>query len=411
MKPNVLPVLLSILSLPAASYADDKGPLAHWTHFTIANPLPGSAWGTGGIGLADFDGDGDLDAALARREVTEAYWFQRTDDATWVRHTIGKSDGLRSPLGATATDVDGDGHADYISNRIWFRNPGNLQTQPDAPWEVRPFDGGGHDIVAVDLNGDRRPDVVCYDGAVLSWFDPSRNLDRTVISEGHDHHGGIAPHGFGDLNGDGAVDLVIPGFWFQNPGDGRGPWKRHAWPHKPVPNATYGTSARCWVADINSDGRQDIVYSDCDTGYSHAYWVENCGGDRWGLHLLPDPPTAPGDVPGTGSFHSLALADFDADGDLDIFAGEQEDTDQRQPPRLSMKPKGLKPRGVIWENPGGPSPVFRPVVIHVGNPGWHDVALGDVDADGDLDLVSKIWNKDGPTYHADYWRNDIEAGP
>ena len=34
---------------------------AKWTHFTIADPLPGSAWGTGGIPLADFDGDGDTD--------------------------------------------------------------------------------------------------------------------------------------------------------------------------------------------------------------------------------------------------------------------------------------------------------------------------------------------------------------
>jgi len=31
-----------------------------WTHFTIADPLGGSSWGTGGIALADFDGDGDI---------------------------------------------------------------------------------------------------------------------------------------------------------------------------------------------------------------------------------------------------------------------------------------------------------------------------------------------------------------
>ena len=30
----------------------------------------------------------------------------------------------------------------------------------------------------------------------------------------------------------------------------------------------------------------------------------------------------------------------------------------------------------------------------------------DSDGDGDTDIITKVWNKDGDTYHADYWRND-----
>jgi hypothetical protein len=75
--------------------------------------------------------------------------------------------------------------------------------------------------------------------------------------------------------------------------------------------------------------------------------------------------------------------------------------------KVAMKPRGLKERGVIWENVGtAKQPRFTPVVIQVDNPGWHDVVLGDVDGDGDVDMISKIWNKDGESYHADYWRND-----
>ena len=380
-----------------------------WTHLAIADALPGSAWGTGGIPLADFDGDGDLDVVVSRREPQTAYWFERKDDATWIRHTMGRSDGLARALGAAALDINDDGRLDVVLNEVWFENPGGLADDSDKPWPAHSFPGGGHDIIAADINGDGHLDIVTYHGTVVSWFDPSSGMSRTDIGEGDQNHGGIAPNGAGDLDGDGDADVVVPKYWFENPGKAGGNWRRHEWPHLGVENASYGTSMRCWIADINADGRNDIVYSDCDTGQSHVYWVENRGaGKPWIRRQLPDPPTAAGDVPGTGSFHSLGVADFDRDGDLDIFAGEQEDPDTYMTAegKLPMKPPGLKERGVIWLHSGGRRPVFTPVVIHVDNPGWHDAALGDVDADGDIDIVTKIWNKDGPTYHVDYWRND-----
>jgi hypothetical protein len=380
-----------------------------WAHFTVTEALPGSAWGTGGIPLADYDGDGDLDLMVSRREPQTAYWFERKDDATWVRHTMGKAEGLAKALGAAALDINGDGRTDVVSNQVWFENPGNLATHPDTAWPVHPFAGGGHDIITADLNGDGRLDIITYHGTVVSWFDPAAGMKRIDIGQGEENHGGIAPRGAGDLDDDGDPDIVIPRYWFENPGKKGGAWTRHEWPHLAVEKASYGTSMRCWIADVNRDGRNDIVYSDCDTGLSHVYWVENLGkGAAWERHLLPDPPTAPGDVPGTGSFHSLGAADFNGDGNLDIFAGEQEDPDtyMESSGKLAMKPRGLKERGVIWLSSGGKQPAFTPVVIQIDNPGWHDAQLGDVDGDGDIDIVTKIWNKDGAAYHVDYWRND-----
>ena len=391
-----------------------------WTHFAIANPLPGSGYGTGSIGLADFDGDGDLDITLSRRSELTAYWYERESDSVWIRHEMGKSEHLARALGAEAVDVDRDGLVDSVINNVWFKNPGNLDKSPDTPWPISKYDSGGyHDVIAEDINGDGCPDILTYgahskDRDVLAWFDTSRDLMRVVISEGFEHHGGIAPKGSGDLDGDGDNDVVVPGYWFENSGDGRGKWERHEWPYEPIPNATYGVSSRSWIADIDEDGENDIIFSDCDTRNSHVYWCRNTGRGRgWVRQMLPDPPTRDGDVEGTGSFHSLGVADFDNDGDLDIFAGEQEDaTMDGYAPRLSMKPAGLKERGVIWLNSGEKKPTFTAYVIHVDNPGWHDARLGDVDGDGDIDIVSKVWNKDGEHYHADYWRNDTEqTGP
>ena len=263
-------------------------------------------------------------------------------------------------------------------------------------------------FTAADINGDGWQDIVTYNGDKLLRYDTSHSLAVTTVVQGiGNHEGGVAPRGAGDIDGDGDIDLAIGGKWFANPGNGVGEWFAHDWPYSSIPNATYGPSIRSWVVDLDGDGDNDIVYSDCDTGSSHVYWVRNeGGGTNWTKFQLTDPPTSLGSVPRTGSFHSLGVADFNGDGRLDIFAGEQEDPDDWGGVLLPMKPHGLKERGVIWINLGSNPPTFIPDVIQEDNPGWHDACIGDVDGDGDIDIVSKIWNKDGPTYHADYWRND-----
>ncbi|MGV8091964.1 MAG: FG-GAP repeat domain-containing protein [Mangrovibacterium sp.] len=401
-----LTVLLSCGSLIAIAQRDN---FPNWKHFSIDPILPGSSWGTSGPIIADFDHDGDLDAIVARRVTREAYWYERRNDSIWIPHLVGQLGDMADGLGCTGIDMDGDGWTDAVFEGVWFKNPGNLTKYPDTPWILNHYKGGGHDIVSCDIDGDGKDDLIVYDGNKLSVFNPSDKMRETVISSGHHDHGGIAPHGFGDLDGDQDPDLVIPGFWFANPGNRGGNWVKHEWPFDPVPNASYGRSIRAWIADINKDGKNDLVYSHCDTGFSHVYWVENKdNGINWIAHQLADPPTRQGDVEGTGSFHSLGVADFNQDGFPDIFAGEQEDPDQMWGKLKPMKPKGLKERGVIWYHNGNKNPGFSIFVIHIDNPGWHDAQLGDVDGDGDIDIVSKVWNADGPVYHLDYWRNELK---
>jgi hypothetical protein len=400
---------LVVLSGAAIAHAE----VTCFTHVEIAT-LPGTEWGTAGPAVGDFDGDGDLDVAVSRRETATLYWYETRPKGSgweWVRHTASTPEdpaprkGLEDSLGSAVLDIDGDGWLDVAVNRVWFANPGSLGRTPEAPWTPHPYPGGRHDITAADIDGDGRRDLLTSDSTSVRWYRVGASLAETVIAEGLELHGSTAPRGFGDLDGDGDPDVVTTGHWFENPGEGRGSWRRHDWPHQPVPKASYGPSMRSWITDLNGDGRPDIVYSDCDTGYGHVYWVENRGGERWTRHGLDDPPGQED----TGSFHSLGVADLDLDGDLDIFAGEQEDPDTYMVSDglLPMKPEGLRERGVVWENVGtGEAPRFEPRVLHEGRPGWHDTVLVDFDGDGDLDLVSKVWNTGGQPYHLDLWLND-----
>jgi hypothetical protein len=71
-------------------------------------------------------------------------------------------------------------------------------------------------------------------------------------------------------------------------------------------------------------------------------------------------------------------------------------------------PQGATPRWFVWENLGGAR--FEERVILDGQLGGHDVQTGDVDGDGDIDIVSKIWsvwkdNANGGKTHADWMEN------
>ena len=69
----IITVIAAIFSVSAnitsaVSSADKELEFMKWKHFTITPSLPGSSWGTGGIGVADFNGDGWIDLAVVTHQ-------------------------------------------------------------------------------------------------------------------------------------------------------------------------------------------------------------------------------------------------------------------------------------------------------------------------------------------------------
>ncbi len=361
-------------------------------HHYIDAELPGEEYGL--TDLVDVGHDGHLDFITGGKDKDKTiYWFEYQGPDKWVRHVLGTNQ--PSDVGGKALDVDGDGWVDFVAGGVWYRNTGKPK---EEPFERIVFDAdlkAVHDLVIADIDGDGRPDVVTMsDKNTLRWYripaDPRQPWERHDIGPGV--HAGVA---IGDINGDGFPDVVRSNVWYENVGGKGTKWIEHPIPFG-NPNPPYPLATRCVVADINQDGHNDLVMTENEIKAGKIAWLENVDGKgtEWKVHELPA-----GDTAKRGAYHSLAVADFDKDGDLDIFTVEMEGIPGDRPPRW-----------FIWENVDGKGANFVERVIFEGGLGGHEAVVADVDGDGDLDICSKLWhprkdNANGGRNHADFLEN------
>lgn len=381
-------------------------------HRFIAREMPGGNVGFGGSALADFDRDGDLDFMVVNRGDRTVYWFEFVSKDEWARHLVGELPAAQ--LGAVALDVDGDGWMDFVVGGFWFRNPGTPRGQPFARFS---YDASIrteiHDIVAEDVDGDGRKDIVAMgDKEGCFWYAipnrpaadgdwPKTTITLDVLDDRVDIHSGFYPAGVGDLDKDGDADIFLADRWMENRGNGK-QWV----PHRVYfgRRGPWGFSARSVIADVDGDGDMDIVVTDSDGQNCGLAWLENNGRPVPGFTTRYIANKAPGT---RGSFHALRVADFDGDGDVDILVVEQEDP--------SILPVGAAPRWYVFENVSAGGVVrFEERVILDARLGGHDSWVGDVDGDGDLDIVAKMWrvwpgNGNGGNVHVD-WMENLRIG-
>jgi hypothetical protein len=99
------------------------------------------------------------------------------------------------------------------------------------------------------------------------------------------------------------------------------------------------------------------------------------------------------------SLHSLRFADFDLDGDMDIFTAEM---------HMSGYIKQVEPHKVtIFENVDiGTNSWHEHIIATTGS---HNARVGDVNGDGYPDIIGSNWNNRLPDYplQADMWLNKM----
>ena len=331
---------------------------------------------TGQTSLVDIDNDKDLDWVFGR--FGNMFWCEYISPSEWKLHEMGK--GAVTDVGGCPIDINNDGWMDFVVGDSWYENTKNPKNELFILHKKNMIIS--HDNIAVDIDRDGIKDIVSVsnhpDNPVLAWYkipkDINANWDYLKIGSGI--HAGIAPLGYGDLDNDGDIDIVRGNVWFENI-DGKGNnWKSHEALTPPGGSrpGQFGLATRTWCIDLDNDGDLDIVEAEADTENGRVFWFENQNKtESFLFHPISADNT-------NQDFHSLALADFDNDGDMDILSGGGP---------LSLETRKL----FIWENILADGSKWEEHIILTGKR-IHETVAADVDNDGDIDICTKPWRAD-----------------
>ena len=256
------------------------------------------------ITVANLDGDGDQDLIVT---LSDATGFALTNDGSGV---FTRSAPVHVPQGVTgvrATDLDDDGRLDLLVASV---DGGGLLFGDGAfvePTFLRRDNAFFTNVIAADLNADDAPDVVAIDGANVYTLlgDPTAGLREAPVLTFTKQVTAVAA---ADLDDDGADDLLtafFDGTLSVHRGNGDGTFTTsHSLPVLPI--MPYSNRSTLAVTDIDGDGRLDALVPS-----------ENSNKVGVALDIGGTPTTDLVSV--NGNALDIAVADFNRDGAVDAI--------------------------------------------------------------------------------------------
>jgi hypothetical protein len=387
----------SIVKYYETSAPDRLAPLASWPPPDRALPfrkrvvLPprGSNPAVSNIRLVDVDRDGRLELMISDMRSGSVYKVDPREEQP-VLVEIAR---LSNPAHITPVDLDGDGILDFVAADLGQFVPSDhdrgaavwLRGRKDGTYAPLPLRRGPRmaDVEAADFDGDGRLDLAI---AAFGW---RRTGDFTILkNETVDYDKpSFLPYPIDkrtgsihaipvDLNNDRKPDVIVlfaqeheTVVAFLNQGSMRFDSRViHAAPHP-----SWGSSG-IDVLDLDKDGDLDVLMTNGDTfddkivkPYHALQWLENRGTFPFTEHTLAAMPAV----------HRAQAADLDGDGDLDIVACALVSSEDAAAGSLPS---------VVWLEQTRPG-VFERHVLENGTPTHATLDVGDLDNDGDIDIV------------------------